>query len=110
MTDLPFVGLSPTSFPKLANILARENNLISINAQTAKWTLDEGAEIDIRNNSISEIAVNTIDFKGIDFIDWMDSISDIASIEDVETMLLNSIVGFGGGFKSIINATLRFLT
>ena len=67
LSDIPFVGLGNARFPKLSQIIARENNIYKINAQTAKWMMKEAAAIDLGNNNISEIALNAVDADGRDF-------------------------------------------
>ena len=107
LSDVPFVGLSNARFPKLSNIIARENNIYKINAQTAEWALKESATIDIGNNKISDIALSAVDVGGRDFESLLDSLSEAASLDNVALVSLLSMTGLEGGFSGIINGSLR---
>ena len=104
LSDIPFMD---TTLPKLSKITAHENNISKINAQTAEWALRESAAIDIGNNIISDIALTKVDVNGRNFESLLDSLSKAASLDNVASIGLSSIIGLEGGFSGIING-LRF--
>ena len=106
LSDIPFVGLGNAQFPKLSNIIARENNIYKINAQTAEWALKESATIDIGNNKISDITLSALDLGGRDFESLLGSLSEVGSLDNVTLVSLLTVTGLEGGFSGIINGSL----
>ena len=107
LSDIPFVGLNNTRFPKLSKIIAQENNIYKINTQTAELTMNKMAAIDLGNNNISEITLNTVDADSRDFESLLDLLSQVANLDNIALVSLLSITGLEGGISGIINASLR---
>ena len=107
LSDVPFVGLGNARFPRLSSIIARENDIYSINAQTAEWVLKEAAAIDLGNNNISDIALSSLHVGGGDLERLLDSLSQAASLDNIELLSLFSITGLEGGFSEIVKGSLR---
>ena len=93
---------------KLSKIIARENNVYKINAQTVKWTMKKSAAIDLGNNNISDIALNTVDAGGRDFERLLDLMSQVASLDNVALLSFFGITGLRGGIKWDHKRGLRF--
>ena len=107
LSDVPFVGLGDARFPKLSKIIARENKVYKINAQTAEWALKESTTISLWNNNISDIALSAVDVGSRSMSALLNLISQVASVNNVEVVSLNGIKGLEGGFTGITNASLK---
>ena len=96
LSDIPFGWLGNARFPKLTQIIARENNIYKINAQTAEWTMKEAAAIDLGNNNISEITLNTMDADGRNFESLLNLLSQVANLDNIALASLLSITRLKG--------------
>ena len=70
--------------------------------------MKEAAAIDLGNNNISDIALNTVDAGGRDFERLLDLLSQVGSLDNVALVSLFGITGLKGGLSGIINGSLRF--